>query len=367
MNDLWLDGSISPDADTELDIFAEIDDHGVLDAMPDGVVFDIEAVPTPAAVFDDQTAVGLVLHGELVGYLDYDIAGEMHPLIMQANSLGFAVKMRARMYPAGEDRRLELRGTWPSHLRAWLSLPPELRGSQFFEIEWARALWGEEFQPQRHTVLQQADQLITECRLQLREGTSEVNVFGSQIHIATVNAGYGDECEDAVRRVESGQDRGYAKLRRLDRGHIVVGVTVAEPGSETGLQHRRESFLWPDQRDAAEREERERFERARVAGLVDGKDFRAWFEKVRTLKRAGKNKAAIRLLERLLDAEAAASAIIETTPTAWITEHAAIVFRKLDDLEAEVAVLQRYLDHFPPGRGPHKITARLRKALELLD
>ncbi|MGW0325663.1 hypothetical protein [Nocardia sp. NPDC003183] len=61
----------------------------------------------------------------------------------------------------------------------------------------------------------------------------------------------------------------------------------------------------------------------------------------------------------------AASAIIETTPSARITEHAALVYRKVDDPEAEVAVLQRYSAHFPLGLGPCKITARLRTALEL--
>ncbi|WP_280303571.1 hypothetical protein [Nocardia abscessus] len=362
VRDLWLDGSISPEADTDFDT----DNHGVLDGMPDGVVFGIQAVPGPSSV-SEPTPVGLVLDGDRVGYLEGEIAEEMHPLIMQANSIGFVVRMRARMYPAGaQDRRLELRGTWPSHLRAWLSLPAQLRGSEFFEIEWARALWGEEFQLRRHAVLGQADQLITDCRLQLCDGASAIDVYVSEVHVAIVVAGYSDECDDVVRRVGAGQLSGYAKLRRLDGGHIVVGITVADPGSGAGLQRRGVPFLWPDEREAVERAERDRIERARVAGLVDGKDYRQWFEKVRALKRAGKNKAAIRLLERMLDAEDAASAIIEAAPLVWITEQAAIVYRKLNNLEAEVAVLQRYLAHFPPGRAPRKITSRLETALKLL-
>ena len=71
MHDLWLDGSISPEADTDFDT----DDHGVLDEMPDGVVFGIEAVPEPPTVFE-PTPVALVLRGDRVGYLDSEIAEE---------------------------------------------------------------------------------------------------------------------------------------------------------------------------------------------------------------------------------------------------------------------------------------------------
>ncbi len=357
-----MHGSISPSAETY-----EPDEPGVLDTITDGVLFEVEAVPTAGAEFDNRRAVSLLLRGELVGYLDSDIAGDMHPLIRQANSLGFAVKMTARMHAAyipGWDRCLELRGTWPSHLRAWLSLPAQLRGTEFFEIEWVRALWGEEFQTQRHAILSGTDQLITECRLTLHANRAEVDVSVSQIPVATISAGYDDECADAVRRVESGQHRGYAKLRRTDDGHIVVGVSIAESDNTTGLQHRPESFLWPDEQEAEEAEERARFERARIAALVDGKDFNAWADTVQTLKRGGKNKAAIGLLERMLDAQHAACSITGDLPAAWVTEQAAIVYRKLGDNQAEIAVLQRYLARFSAGRGPDKIRTRLRRILD---
>ncbi|MFF7945039.1 hypothetical protein ACFZC5_35640 [Nocardia gamkensis] len=61
-----------------------------------------------------------------------------------------------------------------------------------------------------------------------------------------------------------------------------------------------------------------------------------------------------------------ASAIIETAPLVWITEQAAIVHHKLNNPEAEVAVLQRYLAHFPPGHAPRNIASRLETALKLL-
>lgn len=55
------------------------------------------------------------------------------------------------------------------------------------------------------------------------------------------------------------------------------------------------------------------------------------------------DEAEARLLRRLQAAEDAAAAIVDTPPIRWITEQAAMTFRKLGDLESEVAVLQRYL------------------------
>ncbi|MGV9839118.1 tetratricopeptide repeat protein [Nocardia niigatensis] len=153
----------------------------------------------------------------------------------------------------------------------------------------------------------------------------------------------------------------------MESGHIVVGVTVADPGSGHLVQHGVEPFLWPEERDAEERAERERFERMRVARLVDGRDIRYWSEDVNALKRAGRYDEAARLLRRLLDAEDAAAAIIDTPPLSWITQQAAIVFRWLGDFESEVAVLQRYLAQYPPGSGPATMTARLARARTLLD
>ncbi|MGQ4600327.1 hypothetical protein [Nocardia sp. R6R-6] len=78
--------------------------------MPDGVVFGIEAIPEPLTVYAPRL-LALVLGGDHVGYLDSEIAEGLHPLIVQANSMGFVVRMRARMYSAGtQDRRLELIG-----------------------------------------------------------------------------------------------------------------------------------------------------------------------------------------------------------------------------------------------------------------
>ncbi|WP_157556930.1 hypothetical protein [Nocardia acidivorans] len=342
------------------------DNPDLLEAMEDNGLFDVEIVPETGKLLGSP-AVALMLVDNRIGHLDPDVAVDMHPMIVRANSMGFAVKMRARMHPAGPaGRHLELRGTWPSHLDTWLSLPAELHRSEFFETEWARALWGAEFQPQRQGVLQDADQLYTECRVELCNGESAFDVYVSSTHVGTVSAGYSQDCENAVRRVESGQNGGYARLRRLDSGHIVVGVSIPEPGSTHIVQISSEPFLWPDERDAVERAQRERVARARAAGLVDGKDVRHWFEEVKSLKRSGRLEDAARLLTRMLDAEDAAATIIETPRTQWITEQAAIVFRKLGNYQAEVAVLRRYLTHYPPDRGPEKIIARLATARALL-
>ncbi|WP_143876139.1 tetratricopeptide repeat protein [Nocardia fluminea] len=358
MQDLWLDGSISPEAHTHLDLV----EQGVLDKVPRDVIFGVEAVPEPDNEHE-TTPVALILYGHRVGYLADEMADEIHSVIVQANSIGLNVKMRARVHwDTARERRLEIRGTWPSNLWNWLALPTHLRGSKFFEIDWSRTSWGEEFQSQRKFVLQNAGQLITECRVQLCEGGHAIDVYMSGLHVATAYAGYSDYCERAVRRVADGQLHGYGKIRRISSGHILVNITVADPHGEDAVQRGRETFLWPDERDAVERAEREQAQRAWSAGLVDGKDVRQWFEKVRALKRAGKNRAAIQLLERMLDAEDASSAIIETPPTAWITEQAAIVYRKLNNIDSEIAVLQRYLRRIPSDKASQTIISRLKSA-----
>lgn len=354
--DLWLDGSASPETSIA------VDNEELLDAIGDDILFDVEVVPE-AGEYWGSPPVALVLHGDRVGHLDPDLTEDMHPLIVQANALGFVVRMRARMHAASwGSRRLETRGTWPSDLHAWLSLPAPWQGQEFFEIQWTRTLWGNEFQRQRQTVLNGERHLSVECRVELCSSGGAFDVYVSSIHVGTVVAGYSDDCENAVERVQSGQQRGYARLRRLESGHIVVGVSVPEPISALRFRRSSEPFLWPDERDALENAYRERVEQARLARQVDGKDIRAWFEEVKALKRADRLADAAALLLRMLDAEDAAAAIIKTDRIRWITDQAAIVFRKLGDLEAEVAVLQRYLMHFPPGRGPAEITARLARA-----
>lgn len=74
-------------------------------------------------------------------------------------------------------------------------------------------------------------------------------------------------------------------------------------------------------------------------GLVRGKHYTEWVEEIRALKRSGKFDEALALLR---DCIAAAERDRQgREPAPWYTEQAAIVCRKLGDLDHEVAVLER--------------------------
>ena len=64
---------------------------------------------------------------------------------------------------------------------------------------------------------------------------------------------------------------------------------------------------------------------------------------------------------KMVDAAEEGAAIANRAPLAWVTLEAAIILRKLKDKQGEITVLERYLQHCPPGQVDARVTKRLDK------
>lgn len=126
------------------------------------------------------------------------------------------------------------------------------------------------------------------------------------------------------------------------------------------------------------------------AGVLDGGGhYIDYVERVKELKREGKNQEAIDLLTRCVDAseaeskKAGSSTSIGNDKYSWLNEgcsgnnwgvapwyyeQLAILYRKEKQYSKEVEILERYeKQEKAPGIGPEKLAARLVKARELND
>lgn len=107
----------------------------------------------------------------------------------------------------------------------------------------------------------------------------------------------------------------------------------------------------------------------RNAGSVDGEHYTDNVERVKQLKREGKNSEAIAILLESVNATETESILAgEGWGVApWYYEQLAILYRKEKQYRNEVEILKRY-ENQPkaPGVGPEKLTIRLLKAKELL-
>lgn len=110
-------------------------------------------------------------------------------------------------------------------------------------------------------------------------------------------------------------------------------------------------------------------DKIRQAGSVDGHHYTDSVEKVKQLKREGKNHDAINiLLEAVNSTEKEAEFADEGWGVApWYYEQLAIIYRKEKKYQKEVEILERYsAQPKAPGVGPQKLAERLVKAKELL-
>ena len=114
------------------------------------------------------------------------------------------------------------------------------------------------------------------------------------------------------------------------------------------------------------REYRDRQRRMAVAAQVDGRHYTEHTEGIKQLKREGKNDEAIALLLRLVDAveRESRAADGEWSIAPWYYEHLAILYRKLKDYSAEVAIIERY--EKVAGGSRTKLSDRLVRARELV-
>jgi len=86
-------------------------------------------------------------------------------------------------------------------------------------------------------------------------------------------------------------------------------------------------------------------------------------ERVKMLKRSGGYSTALGLLLAEIDSQEGASVEQQCGVAPWYYEQAAILYRKLDDPRAEIAILERFAQQrHAPGVGPGDLLLRLQKA-----
>lgn len=180
-----------------------------------------------------------------------------------------------------------------------------------------------------------------------------------------------------------------ARARQLldpDSAPAPTPVTAAAPKASAAAKQNGDTAALRAERirlDGAQRREETLAaggERAREQGLrlVDGRDYTEWAEVIRDLKRDGQLQDALTLALKCVDAterEAADPAIrarsagygdgVPTLPPGY-TNEAAVIYRKLGDLDGEVAVLERYLAASAP-QVDSRVMDRLVKARALKD
>ena len=86
-------------------------------------------------------------------------------------------------------------------------------------------------------------------------------------------------------------------------------------------------------------------------------------ERIEMLKRSGGYSAALDLLQAEIELQERVSVEQKCGVAPWYYEQAAIIHRKLNDPNAEIAILERFAQQrHAPGVGPGKLLIRLRKA-----
>jgi hypothetical protein len=102
---------------------------------------------------------------------------------------------------------------------------------------------------------------------------------------------------------------------------------------------------------------------AERASQVRGRHYIQWVTTLDELREQGDDAQALPLLLEIIEAAERAAQIQGLEPPPGYTERVAVIYRRQGNLEAEVAILRRYLDSCPPGRGGlgSRIGQRLRR------
>lgn len=189
--------------------------------------------------------------------------------------------------------------------------------------------------------------------------------------VGVVGAVYADRVRDAVEQTSARANvaavrcRVYAAAAPKWSARIVLG-----PYEEVVL-HAGDTQAAAEARTSAREGARLREERLAAGGreaaqqrarLVRGKDYTEWPETVKELKRQKRFDEALSLLLECVDAAEREAREEAVAPAPWYSEQAAIVFRKVGDLNAEVAILERYLASCPEDRRSTGMADRLVKA-----
>jgi hypothetical protein len=100
-----------------------------------------------------------------------------------------------------------------------------------------------------------------------------------------------------------------------------------------------------------------------AAGRVRGRHYTDYVDEVKVLRRDDRDDAAEQLLLELVQATEEEARALGAGVAPWYYEQLAIIYRKRQDVEAEIRILERYRGQPPaPGAGPEKLAQRLAKA-----
>lgn len=106
----------------------------------------------------------------------------------------------------------------------------------------------------------------------------------------------------------------------------------------------------------------DRIDTGHQAGMIDGHHYTEWAPEIDRLKRAGDLTAALAVCLRCVEAAERQAAVDGLRLPRGYTRDAAIIYRRLGDLDSEISVLERYLDRNGSGA---EISERLAKAQAL--
>ncbi|GGF99557.1 hypothetical protein GCM10007304_11770 [Rhodococcoides trifolii] len=351
-----------------------------LGSLPLGTSIDVEWVPEPGNPAD-ANAVALDIQGVRVGYLRAGMARDMHSQVVEANRQGFRVISSGRLYreqndyifggsdmPGDSDVDLDessysalildLQGSWPEHLSAWLSLSDEVRGSEYFETEWYVLDYQSKYQDELSALLGDADFVVLSGDLSL--GTTvrgmSVDVYTGGIYVGSIwpRKRYGNE--RLIASVRSGSAVGLVHVKRWS-DNVAAQVSVSSE-SDRG-------FLWLDQRLRALEEQRRSWDRYEEANKFKGESFDVWGLRILELKNSGHYAEALQMLIPVMNAEFQANEIIDRDTSSEFTMQAAIMYRKLKDYDNEVRVLERFFESRRDWDGPVALVKRYKRACTL--
>ncbi len=386
-NSLYLDGGASWHA------YTRPDDAHKLAQLPVDSEIVVEAVPEPTNRAD-PTAVALLYQGSRVGYLSRFLSRSLFGAITAANAAGYHVLLQAkrtrRLVPRntieirigpevrpGGDLVLEVRAALAADLYYWLNLPPHERGTEYFELAWIKTDYQDFYQDRRKALLGNNDSVIVPCTFSTGSrstnpyerpspaGTPKhpetgtfADVHAAGRHIGELRTSMKRRTDEGVLQILNGCRNGMARLEQWPNT-IELRVCIADHDGH--LPKSSEPFLWQAERREAERARLETNWATLDAEKVDGEGLGHARAKVVNLKRSGDLDGALAVAMKMVDAAEQGAAIANRAPLAWVTLDAAIILRKLKDKPGEIAVLERYLQHCPPGQADTKITERLDK------
>lgn len=351
------------------------DNQRILATLPDGADIVVEAVPEPRHPYG-PTTVALDFEGMWVGCWSLQ-RPSMFRAIVEANQAGFHVLMRARVWESNSRRRLAVRAAFAADLKKWLSLPPDVRGTEFFEFDWTRTDYRQFYEDRVVDLLGDDDSRIIDCTFDLgprntspyanvpgrfgppappKPGTY-VDIFAAGLHIGELRTHSDLHSGEVVRRIQDGQKAGVARLQIYPSTQLHICV----PNADGRLPRFSQPFQWPGERRQAELARLQRMWVGEEAEVVDGVPIYACRETLAGLKRAGDLVSARELVMKMVDAAERGAEIGQRAPQHWVTLEAAIVLRKLKDKQGEIDVLERYLAHCPSGEANAKIMDRLDK------